>query len=390
MNNRPKTFIDLFSGIGGFHQALQKCDMECVFASEIDANCRMVYKDNYGIEPAGDITKVDIKKIPKFDVLCAGFPCQPFSKAGNQDGFSDTRGNLFFDICKIVEFHRPMYLLLENVRNITTHDNKKTWVIIMNSILKLGYSTTEGPLILNVLHFNIPQNRERVVILCKRNDLGMINNIPIIPPTPKNKLSNHLETIVDGTKGRLSIKEQSVYDVYNDFLSLIPEIPKFPLWTDHWDINHLDTDPFYIKYKKWIESNKKFYNDNIDVLRPWLQRSRLNSNWVGSIRKFEWQVGDNSIKTLDNLLWSLRGSGVRVKKCNYIPTLTALSMVPIYGPLRRRLNPKELIKLQSFRDNFKYDEKTIFKQLGNAVNVTMIYRCAKFLMFDEPLFIETV
>ena len=105
-------YIDLFCGIGGFHQAMKLFDFECVFASDIDKNCQKIYEQNYKIKVSGDITKVKVENIPKFEILCAGFPCQPFSKAGDQKGFEDVRGNLFFNICDIVKYHKPKYLIL--------------------------------------------------------------------------------------------------------------------------------------------------------------------------------------------------------------------------------------------------------------------------------------
>ena len=104
---KKMTFIDLCSGIGGFHYALKNMGFKCVMASDINEECRNNYDLNHKIKPEGDLTKIDIETIPKFDILCAGFPCQPFSKAGGQRGFSDERGNIFFDICKIVERHTP-------------------------------------------------------------------------------------------------------------------------------------------------------------------------------------------------------------------------------------------------------------------------------------------
>ena len=121
-------FIDLFCGIGGFHQAMADLGGECVYASDIDADCRKTYERNYGIKPDGDITKVEAKDIPAHNVLCGGFPCQAFSKAGNRLGFADpTKGTLFFDIMRIAKYHKPEYMLLENVRNLASHDGGKTW-----------------------------------------------------------------------------------------------------------------------------------------------------------------------------------------------------------------------------------------------------------------------
>ena len=133
-NNSNMKFIDLCCGIGGFHQALTNMGMECVLASDIDEDCRTNYELNYKIKPEGDLTKINVETIPPFDVLCAGFPCQPFSKAGQQQGFDDTRGNIFFDICKIIKHHNPKYIILENVRNLSTHDDKNTWKTIRSKI----------------------------------------------------------------------------------------------------------------------------------------------------------------------------------------------------------------------------------------------------------------
>ena len=151
-SNTSFTFVDLFCGIGGFHVAMSSMGGECVFACDMDADCRDIYTKNYGMPCAGDITKISIETIPPFDVLCAGFPCQPFSKAGAQRGFADNRGNLFFRLCEIVQHHRPSYLILENVRNLSTHDDGNTWNVIRTNIDELGYHTYHDPLILNVLH----------------------------------------------------------------------------------------------------------------------------------------------------------------------------------------------------------------------------------------------
>jgi predicted RNA methylase len=199
-NNTSLKFIDLFCGIGGFHQALAKLGHKCVFASDIDANCRKAYENNYGLKPDGDITKIKVEHIPNFDILCGGFPCQPFSKAGFQKGFDDDRGNLFFNICDIVKHHKPKYMILENVRNLASHDNGNTWKVIRENIQKLGYYTYDKPVLLNVLHFNIPQNRERVVIMCKRMDLGELPELPELDKNPKQNLTCFIEDIIDDRK----------------------------------------------------------------------------------------------------------------------------------------------------------------------------------------------
>lgn len=388
----PFRFIDLFCGIGGFHQALSNINGQCVFACDIDENCRKVYENNYKLKPSGDITKVDVNKIPEFDVLCGGFPCQPFSKAGQQKGFKDDRGNLFFTICSIINHHKPKYLLLENVRNLSAHDDGNTWKVIYENLDKLGYYTYKEPVILNVLHFNIPQNRERVIIMCKRKDLG---NLPILPmiPNPKSNLTKSISDFICSGQEKYAIdgKMKDVETVWHTFISLLIEhkkvMPKFPIWTDWWDNTFQPTDAFYVKYTSWIDKNRAFYLENKTILEPWLLTARENGNWIGAVRKFEWQAGDLLPDDgMHRVLWSARGSGIRVKRCNYIPTLVAMSMIPVYGPEHRKLSPRELLRLQSFPDTFNYDEKTIHKQVGNAVNVTMIERCARFLLFHESLF----
>lgn len=164
----PKfTFIDLFAGIGGFRIALQSLGGKCVFSSEWDANAQKTYFYNFGEIPYGDITKESIKScIPDgFDVLCAGFPCQAFSIAGYRKGFEDTRGTLFFDVAEIIKRKRPKAVFLENVKNLYTHDNGKTFAVIKATLEELGYVVYHK--VMNSMEYaNVPQNRERIFIVC--------------------------------------------------------------------------------------------------------------------------------------------------------------------------------------------------------------------------------
>ncbi len=166
-DNYKFKFIDLFAGIGGFRIAMQKVGGKCVFTSEWDKDAKKTYRKNFGEVPFGDITKQSVKYyIPnKFDILCAGFPCQAFSIAGYQKGFSDKRGNLFFDIEEIVEKHRPKVVFLENVKNLVSHDKGRTFKIILEILEeKLKYKVFYQ--VLNSMtHANIPQNRERIFIV---------------------------------------------------------------------------------------------------------------------------------------------------------------------------------------------------------------------------------
>ncbi|WP_159990920.1 DNA (cytosine-5-)-methyltransferase [Pelistega ratti] len=194
------TFIDLFAGIGGFHFALKELGGKCVFASEWDINAQKTYEANHGIKPFGDITKSEIKaKIPlDFDILCAGFPCQAFSIAGYQKGFSDSRGTLFFDIEQIIQAHRPKIVFLENVKNLISHDKGNTFRIILD-ILENKLNYTVHFKVLNTAEYaNIPQNRERIFIVAFNNDSNL-NTAQFYFPE-KIKLTKTIHDILETEK----------------------------------------------------------------------------------------------------------------------------------------------------------------------------------------------
>lgn len=176
MNSRIK-YIDLFAGIGGFHQALNDFNTECVFASEWDVKAQSVYYRNFNLMPAGDITQIEATSIPHHDLLCAGFPCQSFSMSGKKLGFNDTRGTLFFDVVRIARFHQPKYILLENVKNLETHDNGKTLATIINSLKEINYNVVYK--VLNASNFGLPQSRKRIFIVAIRQDLEQDFSFPV-------------------------------------------------------------------------------------------------------------------------------------------------------------------------------------------------------------------
>jgi DNA (cytosine-5)-methyltransferase 1 len=165
MNGKPKrfAFIDLFSGIGGFHVAASENGGSCVFASEIDAEAVKTYEANFPLKPEGDITKIKAGQIPDHDLLCAGFPCQPFSIIGNRMGFDDMRGTLFFEIARILRAKKPPMIVLENVKQLATHDKGKTISRIVDCLSDIGYKTSWR--VLNALNFGLPQKRERTIIV---------------------------------------------------------------------------------------------------------------------------------------------------------------------------------------------------------------------------------
>lgn len=168
MNNF--TFIDLFAGLGGFRIALERLGGSCVFSSEINPHACSIYEKNFGDNPFCDITTLEAQSVPDFDILCAGFPCQAFSIAGKQKGFEDTRGTLFFDVCRIIKAKQPKVILLENVKNLTYHDNGNTFSTIIDSLKQLHYHVSFK--LLNAKDFSIPQHRERIIIVGVREDFS--------------------------------------------------------------------------------------------------------------------------------------------------------------------------------------------------------------------------
>lgn len=155
--------IDLFAGIGGIRLGFESQNCESVFSSEWDKSAQKTYQANFDEIPYGDITKIDPEEIPQFDILLGGFPCQPFSQAGLKKGFADTRGTLFFDVAKIINYHRPKVVFLENVKRFKTHDGGNTFEVVKATLEEMGYEVHAQ--ILNAKNFGVPQNRERIYII---------------------------------------------------------------------------------------------------------------------------------------------------------------------------------------------------------------------------------
>jgi DNA (cytosine-5)-methyltransferase 1 len=183
-------FIDLFAGIGGIRIPFEEFGGECVFTSEWDKFAQQTYAANFGEIPDGDITKIPVETIPPHDLLLAGFPCQPFSMAGKKKGFSDTRGTLFFNIEKILEHHKPSVVFLENVKNLKNHDKGRTFKVIKEHLEELGYKVFDK--VLNAKDFGVPQNRERIYIICFL-DHSIDFKFPT-PPKTQVKVGDILET----------------------------------------------------------------------------------------------------------------------------------------------------------------------------------------------------
>lgn len=184
--------VDIFAGIGGIRHAFDALGADCVFSSEWDKHAQMTYKANYGDLPHGDITQIEAADIPKMELLLAGFPCQPFSQAGHKKGFDDTRGTLFFDLCRIIAHHRPKVLLLENVKGFKGHDKGRTFAVVKQSLQNLGYCVYAQ--VLNAKDFGVPQNRERIYIVAFEGFVPF--DFPHPPKTP-TRVGMILEDTVD-------------------------------------------------------------------------------------------------------------------------------------------------------------------------------------------------
>jgi len=323
-------FIDLFSGIGGFHQALENIGGECVFASEIDSFAIETYKKNYGIDPKINIKDVKVENIPKHDILCAGFPCQSFSKAGHQKGFEDeTRGTLFFEIIRILKYHQSPYFILENVRNLVAHDNGNTWKVIKANLKELGYTITETPIIVSPHQFGVPQIRERVVILGIHKSLG-IDKINIeIPKCDKEKInfmtSGIIETNTVDKKYYISEHEEKVLNCWDEFIKGVKEeVIGFPVWADEFGKTY---DFQKMNFPKWKESfiikNRTLYENNKIFLDKWLVKWNYLNDFTMTEQKFEWQCG-KSCKSVWEALIQFRPSGIRVKRPSVFPSLVAM------------------------------------------------------------------
>lgn len=394
-------FVDLFSGIGAFHLALESLGGECVFASDIDKYAIETYTENYNMDSNCNIRDVNEKDIPKHDVLCAGFPCQAFSTAGHKKGFDDTRGTLFFEIARILKYHKTKYIILENVKNLLGHDNGNTWRVIKNTLIELGYILTEKPIVMSPNYLGVPQLRERVFILGihksykKKVDKNLIINkdgvdyLNIKTIDRKNAPETSIYTVLDDLaedeyeKYKISDYEEFTLNAWDEFHKNIePKVLGFPVWTFEFGQTY-----DYSEFPKWkqdyIRKNRKLYLDNKKFIDKWIKKYNVNDFKLRD-KKFEWQAGDKYDSVWETSI-QLRQSGIRCKKADYFPTLVAMVQTPIIGKYKRRMTPREVARLQSFPDSFKInsDLHQAYKQFGNSANVEIIKYLAKQLLFNE-------
>jgi len=415
-------FIDLFAGLGGFHVALQKLGHKCVFASEKKENLANLYSKNFDLNPNRDITTVTPSQIPKHDILCAGFPCQPFSKAGDQKGLNDeSNGNLFYHLYEILKYHKPKYFILENVANLAKHDSGNTWNVIYDHLAnKLDYSVDK--MILSPHQFKIPQHRERCFIV------GSLNGLEHFSWPQQNKNISNIFNYLDKNPVEVTkLEEDKIYvlDLWQEFLDRLPKdakIPSWPIWSMEFGatypfenespfasssrklgttlgsygqrlngmsrIDKFEKLPSYARTeqlefptwkKHYIRSNRAFYLQHKKHINPVVKKlQKLN---VSSWQKFEWNVqgGERKVR---NYLIQFRGSGVRLKRTNFFPSLVTVStQIPILGWEERYITPKEGARIQSLNGiKLPLNTGTCFSALGNAVNAKIVKLIAEKLI----------
>lgn len=397
------TFADLFAGIGGFHAALSKHGGESSFVSEIDEHAHKVYAKNWLGDDQdfihGDITKLTSGqvRVPKHNVLTGGFPCQPFSKSGNQKGVAEARGTLFYDILRIVETKKPDLILLENVRNLVGPKHISDYKVMIRLIRELGYVVSDEPTILSPHEIpeelgGTPQHRERIFIGAIRMSTSAASKLsdigPLLPRHPFKdqgpiewNLAEYLEknaarsaTSLVGTE--ITAEQQIALNIWNEFVKRYLKenaepLPGLPLWTEYWKPrNEIHLSRSLPDWKRrFIERNSAFYVKNRKWIDSWLRESNLDE-LIPSYRKFEWQAQDQ--RNIKNCIVQFRPSGIRVKAPTYVPTFVAMAQTPVLAWEKRSIGIAEAKVLQGFPKSFNFGDQRdslSFKQIGNAVHV---------------------
>ncbi len=419
-------FIDLFAGLGGFHLALKHLGNTCVFASEIDPVLQDVYEANFGIRPLGDILRVPIGEIPEHEILCAGSPCQPFSKAGEQQGLECPKwGNLLGHVLKIVRARKPRFLLLENVPNLKRHNSGETWLDLQRQFERAGYEITST--YLSPHQFGIPQIRERLFIVGSRDGLSNFQ-WPEPPKDVELDLGSILEKSPQDAK-KLSAAVVACMEAWQRFIDQYPndvELPSYPIWSMEFRATYPyeDASPWATRRSELLrfrgchgDSLKKYTRHTVlkalpshaqthqrefptwkkTFIRQNRELYRANKKWVDkwmpeilpfppSLQKFEWNCKGEE-RDIWKYVIQFRASGVRVKRPTTAPSLIAMTttQIPIIAWERRYMTVRECAKLQSMEslNHFPEVPTRAFKALGNGINSKLMELIAKALI-DPP------
>lgn len=422
-------YVDLFAGLGGFNLALSSLGHQCVFASEIDGALRELYKKNFGIEAVGDLTQVDARDIPTHDILCAGFPCQPFSKARDYNGQSYAHlSDLYLHILRVIRYHQPKYLILENVPNLEWHDDGQTWERIEGLLRDEGYFVSLNKL--SPHQFGIPQIRDRIYIVGSLSPLGGFKWPEQSQEEPS--ITNVLERNPVGAR-LLPDQVTRCLEVWQEFLDRVPKNEKIPhpLWSMEFGATYRfrHTTPWATTTKnlrgyrgshgvnlnevrerkdvfallpsharteqtrfpdwkiKYIERNRDFYERHKGWLDDWIERIR---EFPSSFQKLEWNVQErdpsDEERHIRRYVIQIRPSGVRVKRKTTAPSLVAMTatQVPIIAWEGRYMTPTECKRLQSMEGIELPDSDTrAYGALGNAINVQVARLVAEMLVGSD-------
>lgn len=401
ISNAKFRFIDLFAGIGGFHQAMRYLGGECIMAAEINQACVETYNLNFSTYEGfvrGDVNNIDPLEIPEFDVVCAGFPCQPFSKAGQQKGFQDkTRGNLFYKIMDILDAHPEVqFVVLENVRNLA--DKTENWEIIRSELLKRDFIITKDALILSPSDFGLPQIRERVYILgikrkyCNETILsqGFISrdDLQIDKYLKTCKMGDALSILEPDVSDEYLVSEEQsqMIEAWDEFrIGTGIKVIGFPIWINCFGLgiesddelrNQVGYDAMPDWKKRFVDKNREFYISHKDFIDEWIQRYDMTSR-IKLYQKFEWNCGED-VKDMHDAIIQIRQSGIRCKRTTFFPSLVAIVNTPIIWDhskgAYRHITPREAANLQNFDQRYKFagTDKQIYQQLGNSVNVRVL------------------
>lgn len=406
--------LDLFAGIGGFRAAAEGLGIECVGHVEIDARCRNAYRALWGeglmlsdirnvTRPRGRRASPSAirRRLPDHDMLCAGFPCQPFSKAGAQGGAGgDLRGTLYQDILAVVQAKQPRWVVLENVRNLVGERHLPVYRAILGTLKALGYHVHERPLVLSPHHLEGergggPITRDRVFILADRECLP---REAALPPKDRLKagdwrLGPYLEPAREDVPEWAAVREDELrwLDAWGDMAQRLgDDVPTFPLWLDAMGGEPAADVPAW--KRKILDANAALYMRRGPDIAATASLQGMRA-FPASRRKLEWQAhgqGFEGVTDIRRMVVTLRPSGVRVKAPTTIPSLSVVPQVPLIGPsvsrggngvtgaapLGRwqRLLPVEAARLMGFHDPARAAAAVpgaarCMRMLGNAVHV---------------------